>query len=235
MKKLSKWMVSFICLFIGFMVAVQFQTTTAEPEVRDTRDEWEIREALQQEQEKQQELLQKISSADKTLEDYEEQSSEEQLATLKQSIDSLEQRLGLTEVKGKGIEVQVSPIIFEGVSNAQTYPELSPELLTRLINDLNTYGASEIAIGNERLTNLSPIRNVNGSTYVNNRPLPSLPLTIQVLSEEPQKLKDYMEASQSRDVFNIESLEIDVEVKEELKVPKYDAPLHLEILEETGE
>lgn len=216
-------------------MAVQFQTTTAEPEVRDTRDQWEIREALQKEQSKQQELLQKISTADKTLGDYEDQSSKEQLNTLKDSIDVLEERLGLTETTGEGVELEISPIIFEGLSNGQPYPELSPDLLTRLINDLNTYGAREVAIGNERLTNLSPIRNVNGSTYVNNRPIPSLPLTLQVLSEDPEKLKDYVEASQSRDVFNIESLEIEVEVKEEMTLPKYDAPLRLEIFKETGE
>ncbi|MCA0969364.1 DUF881 domain-containing protein [Halobacillus litoralis] len=235
MRNKARWMVSLICLFAGFMVAVQFQTTEAEPEIRDTRDEWEIREALQQEQQNQRELLEKIAGADKTLESYEVDSSQVQLNTLKQSIDVLEERIGLTEVSGGGVVLTISPIFFEGVSGGQTYPEVSPQLLSRLINDLNTYGATEIAVANERLTNLSPIRNVNGSTYVNNRPLPSLPFTIQVLTEQPAKLKDYMEASQARDFFNMENLELEVEMEESLTLPKYDAPLHLEILEGTGE
>ncbi|MBA2174261.1 DUF881 domain-containing protein [Halobacillus locisalis] len=234
MKKNSKWMVSVICLFIGFMVAIQFQTTT-QPEVRDTRDEWEVREALQDEQKNQRELLEKIRAADKTLEDYEAQSSQEQLATLKESIDLLESRVGLTEAKGKGVVLNISPIFQEGFSSEQLYPSLTPQMLSRLINELNTYGAEDIAIANERLTNLSPVRDVNGMTYVNNRPLPSLPLTIQVLTDQPQKLKDYMEASQSRDMLSIENLDMEVETSETMTLPKYDAPLHLEILEETGE
>ena len=235
MKKNSKWMVSIICLFIGFMVAIQFQTTTVEPEVRDTRDEWEVREALQDEQQNQRELLEKIRAADKTLEDYEAQSSQEQLATLKESIDLLEQRVGLTEAKGAGVVLKISPIFQEGFSSEQLYPILTPQMLSRLINELNTFGAQDIAIANERLTNLSPVRDVNGMTYVNNRPLPSLPLTIQVLTDQPQKLKDYMEASQSRDMLSIENLDMEVETSETITLPKYDAPLHLEILEETGE
>lgn len=217
------------------MVAIQFQTTTVEPEVRDTRDEWEVREALQDEQQNQRELLEKIRAADKTLEDYEAQSSQEQLATLKESINLLEQRVGLTEAKGAGVVLKISPIFQEGFSSEQLYPILTPQMLSRLINELNTFGAQDIAIANERLTNLSPVRDVNGMTYVNNRPLPSLPLTIQVLNDQPQKLKDYMEASQSRDMLSIENLDMEVKISETITLPKYDAPLHLEILEETGE
>ncbi|RWZ60690.1 DUF881 domain-containing protein [Halobacillus fulvus] len=235
MKNKPLWMVSFICLLIGFMVAVQYQTTTAEPEVRDTRDEWEVREALIQQQEVQQDLLEKISAADETLTTYEAESSQQQLNTLRKSIDDLEARVGLTEVEGMGVELTISPIFLENVDIVQEYPVITPSLLMRLINDLNKFGAEEISIGGERLTNLSPIRDVNGSTYLNNRPLPSLPLNVQILTDQPERLKNYMEASTSSEMFMIENLDIQMEVKEQLKLPKYEDPLYLEIFEETGE
>ncbi|SFJ93400.1 Uncharacterized conserved protein YlxW, UPF0749 family [Halobacillus dabanensis] len=233
MKKRTKWLVSIVFLFIGFMVAVQFQTTSYESQMRETRDVWEVREELQRQQDAQQELLESISDADQTIEDYEQQSSGEQLDTLIESIEVLEERVGLNKVEGAGIEMTIAPIFEESVTG-QAYPELSPHLLHRLLNELNTYGADEISIGEERITNLSPIRDVNGSTYVNNRPIGSLPITLKVLAEDPAKLRNYMKASPTQDIFNIDNMEMKIELKDSLLLPEFDGALHLEILEETG-
>ncbi|REJ05655.1 DUF881 domain-containing protein [Halobacillus trueperi] len=233
MKRRTQWLLSTVFLLIGFMVAVQFQTTSHETEMRDTRDVWEVREDLKTQQEHQQDLLEKIAGADQTIENYEKQTSREQVETLKSSIESLEKKIGLQKKRGAGVELTIRPIFEEG-ADGQEYPSVSPHLLSRLLNELNTYGAEDISIGNERLTNLSPVRDVNGSTYVNNRPIGSLPLTIRVLAEDPEKLQDHMKASPTQDIFNIDNMEIVFEVKEQLVLPKYDDPLHLEILEEAG-
>ncbi|QAS51092.1 DUF881 domain-containing protein [Halobacillus litoralis] len=233
MPRRTKWLVSFVCLFFGFMVAVQFQTTSHEADIRDTRDKWEVREELKRQQDAQQDLLEKISVADQTIEDYEEQSSEEQMGTLKESIASLEKRIGLEKKEGEGVVITIAPIFEESLTE-QTYPSLSQHLLTRLLNELNTYGATDVSIGNERITNISPIRDVNGATYVNNRPVGSLPVTMKVLAENPQKLRDYMNGSPTQDIFNMDNMEIQFELKEQVTLPQYDAPLHLEILEEAG-
>ncbi|UOQ43131.1 DUF881 domain-containing protein [Halobacillus salinarum] len=231
MKKRTKWIVSFVFLLVGFMVAVQFQTTSEEPEKRETRDQWEVREELLNQQEERQELLVKISEADKVLADYKEESSKKKVDTLKQSIHELEEKIGLSESEGSGVEITIKPI-FQESEKGQTYPAVSPELLSKLINELNMFGAQEIAIGNERLTNLSPIRDVNGFTYVNNRPLPPLPVKIHVLSKNPKKLLDYIEASQSKDFFAIENLGIEANSNPSLVLPKYEDPLKLEYLQE---
>lgn len=233
MKKRTKWLVSIVFLLIGFMVAVQFQTTSYESKMRETRDVWEVREELQRQQDAQQELLESISDADQTIEDYEQQSSGEQLDTLIESIEVLEKRIGLSKKEGAGLKMTIAPI-FEESLTGQAYPKLSPHLLHRLLNELNTYGANEISIGEERITNLSPIRDVNGSTYVNNRPIGSLPITLKVLAEDPEKLRNYMKASLMQDIFNIDNMEMKIELKDSLTLPKFDEPLHLEILEETG-
>ncbi len=236
MSKRTTWVISVIFLVIGFMIAIQYQTTQAGPVERDTRDVWEIREALDRKQTQQQDLLEKIADADRTIEKYQEQSQQEQIETLKSSINKLERNLGLTQQTGSGIVIEVGPIFVE-TDEVQSYPSISPELLTRLINDLNKFGASEIAIGNERVTNLSPVRGVNGYTYINNRPLPPLPVTIYALSSNPEKLSDYMEVSQSKEYFAIENLELKVSIKTNITLPEYEDPLHLEVLQkgEMGE
>ncbi|MFD1018086.1 DUF881 domain-containing protein [Thalassobacillus hwangdonensis] len=227
----SKWMISIVFGIAGFMVAIQFQTTTSIPETRDTRDKWEIREELQSQQKNQRELLEKIAEADRVLQDYEVKAEKEQVETLKKSIDKLEDKAGLTEMTGNGITITIEPIFQDFGEAPQTYPEVTPELLSRLINELNTYGAKGIAIGNERVTNLTPIRNVNGATYVNNRPLNDLPLEITVIANNPKKMLDYVQVSEARDMFAIDSLGMNAEIAREIVLPKYEDSLNLEILE----
>ncbi|WP_181348911.1 DUF881 domain-containing protein [Thalassobacillus sp. CUG 92003] len=226
----TKWFISLVFLIVGFMVAIQFQSMAGEPEVRETRDQWEIREALQEQQDRQQELLTQISEADSVIDNYNEKSNQENIGALKESIQKLEQDVGLTEATGSGVELSVEVIFTEG-PEVEEYPSLSPELLTRLINDLNTFGATEIAVGNERITNLTAIRLVNGSTYVNNRPLPSLPLSIKVLSDNPNKLADYIQTSQSKELYAIENMDIKTNQRKELTLPEYEDPLRLGILQ----
>ncbi|UOR12922.1 DUF881 domain-containing protein [Halobacillus amylolyticus] len=232
MSKWTTWVITIIFLVIGFMIAIQFQTTKAGPgQERETRDKWEIRKAIERQQNQQKDLLTKISKADQTIENYQQQSKQEQIETLKASISSLERKAGLTEQTGAGIMIEVVPIFVES-DEVQSYPSISPQLLSRLINDLNEFGAGEIVIGNERVTNLSPVRGVNGYTYVNNRPLPPLPVTITALADNPEKLSDYMEVSQSNDYFAIENLDLQIKIGQDITLPKFEDPLHLEVLQE---
>ncbi|MFG6115216.1 DUF881 domain-containing protein [Halobacillus sp. MO56] len=240
MSKRSKWLMSIIFAIVGFMVAIQFQTASSEPELRDTRDQWEVRQELQEQQKLQQELLEQITKADSILEEYDEVSDEEKLETLKGSIEQLEQQAGLTSLEGSGITIKLAPIFQEWEEDAPAYPTVSPSLLTHLINELNTFGAEGIAVGEERVVSLSPIRNVNGDTYVNNRPMQPLPVEIKVLTSNPQKMLDYVNASRSRDMFALDDISLDVQAEKNMKLPGYDDNLQLGILEldsskETGE
>ncbi|KGP72426.1 DUF881 domain-containing protein [Pontibacillus yanchengensis] len=238
MKLRSKIIFSFIFALVGFMVAIQFQSNQI-PEERDTRDLWEVRTDLQEQQKIQQQLYSRISELDEMIQQYEGQSQTEKVATLKQSIIELRKKAGLTEVEGDGIRITVKPI-FQELNSSQTYPTISPSLLQRLINELNTYGATDIAIGNERITNISPIRDVNGNTYVNNHPIPPLPVEIKVLTQSPKRLLDYMQVSKSKDEFAIENLELSITAEDEMSLPKFEQMPRLNYLEvdenaETGE
>ncbi|GGD18997.1 UPF0749 protein YlxX [Pontibacillus salipaludis] len=234
----SKIIFSFVFALVGFMIAIQFQTTQ-EPKVRDTRDLWEVRTELQKQQKTQQELLAKERELNKMIAQYEGQSNFEKVETLNKSLNNLKLKAGLTEVKGAGLMLTVEPI-FQDLEYAETYPTVSPSLLHQLINELNTYGAKDISIGQERITNLSPIRDVNGTTYVNNHPVPPLPIKIKVLAEDPEKLLNYMEVSDSLEMFVIENLSVSMEIRKKLTLPEYEQTPDLQYLEtedatETGE
>ncbi|WP_138415002.1 DUF881 domain-containing protein [Aquibacillus sediminis] len=216
----SKFLISLVCLLTGIMVAIQFQSNQ-EPKQRDTRDLWEIRTQLQKEQKRQLELYQEIAETEEILQQYQDQSEQELVQTLNDTIQDLKQKVGLTEVVGSGVVINVLPMVDE-TNYLQTYPTVSPELLNRLINELNTYGATDIAIENERIIHTTPIRLVNGKTYVNNRPLPTGPLEIKVLTNNPERMLDHVQVSQSRDEFALEYLDLQTEISERIILPKYE-------------
>lgn len=91
--KKTIWHFTLVSLIIGFMLAVQFRTNN-EPDVRDTRDIWEIRQDLKKEQELHKQLLNEIRKYEETLEKYEQQRSESKGAILRQTVEELKKKLG---------------------------------------------------------------------------------------------------------------------------------------------
>ncbi|WP_099157998.1 DUF881 domain-containing protein [Virgibacillus ndiopensis] len=227
MKSKFKLVVLLVFLLAGFMIAVQFQSIQ-KPKERDTRDTWELRADIQEQQKTQQQLYAKIQQAEQTIHQYENDSVTQTTATLKKSVQALKEEAGLTEKKGNGVVFKVKPLFHEEMddTDVQVFPTLKPELLSRFINELNKYGATEISIANERVISITPIRNVNGTIYVNNHPLPPIPFEIKVLSENPEKLLSYMEYSSIRDYFAIENINLLGKTKNEIVLPKYDQEIH---------
>lgn len=133
------------------MLAVQFQTTKR-PIVRDTRDIWELREDLKHEQELEQQLLLEIRRSDEQIQNYEQNHSTDQEAALQETVAELKKEAGLTEVQGPGLILTIESFYPENYVGPITYT-ISPELLKRFVNELNMYGAKEIAIADERITN----------------------------------------------------------------------------------
>ncbi|MDC3416476.1 DUF881 domain-containing protein [Aquibacillus salsiterrae] len=221
--------ISLVCAVVGLMAAIQFQSVN-EPTQRDTRDLFEVRTQIQVEQKKQQQLYQQIAESEKIIEQYQEKTQEEQIATLKNSIEELKRKAGLTEITGSGVLITIKPIFFDGEAG-QLYPTITPELLHRLVNELNSYGATDIAIENERIINTTPIRYVNGETYVNNHALRKVPVQIKVLSQNPSRLLDYIQVSKSKDYFAIENLDLIANIKQKLVLPKYEGMINVEMLE----
>ena len=224
------WLVSIVCLLVGFMIAVLYNSNQQE-EPTDNRDSWEIRMALIEEQEKQQQLYKDIEENEMLLTQYKEQSEQEQIDSLKESIHTLEIAAGLTEKKGPGVQIILEPIFVHHEEEAMIYPKLNAELLQYLINDLNKYGATDIAIGEQRLTNFSPIRNVNGRLYVNNQPIGDLPIQINILSFDQERLHNHLKVSNMNEYFALERISIVSEIREELMVPPYHQPIDFEGVE----
>ncbi|MGN8645101.1 DUF881 domain-containing protein [Gracilibacillus sp. HCP3S3_G5_1] len=228
MKKIFRqqhFMIGIVCLLIGFMVAILFNTNHQTTN-RDTRDTWEIRTALIEEQKIQQSLYMEIAEAENTLQEYQEQTEHQQIESLKNSIEQLREQAGLTEKKGQGLIIKLEPLFLD--EEYQEFPKIDAELLQLFINELNAAGATEMAIENQRIINITPIRDVNGNIYVNNSSIGDLPTEMRVLTEDAEQINNHIEASEIGDYFALENILISLTEQSEIILPAYDDQIELQ-------
>ncbi|MGG3842460.1 DUF881 domain-containing protein [Anoxybacillus kestanbolensis] len=212
------------------MLAVQFQTSH-EPTVRDTRDIWEIRQELKKEQELHEQLLTEIRKYEETLEKYEQQREESKGAILRQTVEELKKEAGLTEVVGEGVVLYVEQMYDESYVGPVT-DTVSADLLRRLINELNMYGAEHISIADQRIVNTTVIRDINGVTKVDAHPLRFFPIEVKVIAADAEKLYNRLKASTIADDFALENLQLTIsEPQQRVVIPPYDGTVRVEQME----
>ncbi|MFC4387317.1 DUF881 domain-containing protein [Gracilibacillus marinus] len=221
--------VSFICFLIGFMIAVLFEAESSQ-KTQDSRDLWEIRSAIAEQQQQQQHLYDEITIHEELLSNYEEKSEHIQIETLNDSIKLLEEQAGLIEKKGNGVIITFQPIFLED-QPYQIYPKINADLLHIVVNQLNQFGATDIVIDQERLINISPIRNVNDKVYVNNSPISDLPLEIKVLTNNVDSLINHMEVSEVIDYLAMENIKLTFEKASDLYLQPYEGTIDMSGIE----
>lgn len=78
-------------LIFGIMLSVQFNSLKA-PKVRDTRDIWDLREDLKEEQKKQLDLISEIDKYEKMLNTYSHQEETSRTKALNETLQNLKNR-----------------------------------------------------------------------------------------------------------------------------------------------
>ncbi|MEK3952940.1 Uncharacterized conserved protein YlxW, UPF0749 family [Psychrobacillus psychrotolerans] len=226
-----------VLLIIGFMLAIQFNTVQ-NPETRDTRDIWAIRQELSKETETHSELLSEIYVLDQTILKYGNMVSESAELALQDTVEQLKKDIGLVEHTGPGIIIKVEPSL-ESVALGQPVEGISPDLLIRLINEINRFKANDIEVDGKRIIYSSPIRDVNGKTTVNNIPVRNAPFTIKIGTstfEDAQKMYNQLEASTIGDDFYIDNLKLKIGKPEQnITISSYDQALNNQFLKEVPE
>jgi uncharacterized protein YlxW (UPF0749 family) len=228
--------ISFIVIsaVVGFMIAIQFQTVK-EPVERDTRDIWQLREALLNEKELQSSLLTEIRSIEEKLLAYDSERKQSKEQALRDTLEELKSEAGLTVVQGPGIILQVEPMMEEHQLGSPINYGVSPELLKRLLNELNMYGGKYISIDGHRIINTTVIRDINNETKIDGHSISRLPVEIRVAvdtSVTAEKLYNRMKASKATEEFFIEDLRLVVnEVSSKITVPAYENPIRIRNME----
>lgn len=220
---------TFITFLIGIMLAIQFQTVQ-DPVVRDTRDTWQLRADLEKGKELEAKLIREISSTEEKLSNYlneREQSKEE---TLRNTLEELKEEAGLTDVTGPGVKIYIDKVNDQLVG----YPfeeNISPDLLSRLLNEINMYGAEHVSIGGQRVINSTVIREIAGSTKINGRTIKEWPIEILVVTKDmktAEKLCHRLRASSIVDNFFIDNMTLTVmDAESDVTIPAYEDEIRL--------
>lgn len=200
-----------VLLIIGFLAALQYNSMQ-EPKERDTRDIWAIRNELATEKQVHSELLSEVRELDKTIHTYESLKDEHTAKVLTETVDKLYNHAGMTDMEGPGIEIEIRPSA-ESVAYGIPITGVSPELLTRFVNELNRFKDHSLEIDGERFTILSSIRDINGLTAVNGVSISTPPFKIKIITQnivESEKLYNALLASPIHDDFYLDNLILDI-------------------------
>lgn len=202
------------------MLAVQFRAVK-EPTVRDTRDTWELKADLLKQQQQQEQLLKEINTLEGQLSRYQTERASSKERALKDTLEELKEEAGLTEVTGAGLELTISALPEELVMDLGVQ-QISPDMLKRLINELNRYDAEQISVNEERVVNTTVIREINGITKIDGVSLNFFPIQIKVIAADPEKLRDRLKVSQVNEEFFMESLFLSIsEPESSITIPAY--------------
>lgn len=211
MRNPIKWKFTIVLLIIGLMVAVQYNTVKS-PEERDTRDIWAIRHELATEMQIHSELLSEIRELDKTIHTYDSLEEKNPEKALTETVDNLYKQAGMTDLEGTGIVIEVRPST-ESIAYGIPITGISPDLLTRFVNDLNRFKGIFLEIDGKRFTTLSSIRDINGKTTVNGLNVSTPPFKMKIITQnfaDSEKLYNYLSSSSIHDDFYLDNLTLSI-------------------------
>ncbi|MDP4085406.1 MAG: DUF881 domain-containing protein [Bacillota bacterium] len=230
-KKLS---LVFIAGVVGFMIAIQFQTLK-KPAERDTRDIWQLRDALLKEKEMESNLLTEIRSNELKLSEYDSKKKQSKEQALRNTLQELKVETGITDITGPGIVLKIEPVYEEIKLGEPITKGISPDLLKRLLNELNMYQAKYVSIDGQRVINTTVIRDINSETKIDGHTLNDFPIVVKVVAKNmknAQELYNRMQVSKSVEDFFIDNLRLTVSSPSwNVTVPAYNNPIHIHGME----
>lgn len=162
-KKTISLILGLMCLLLTYGIIVQFKTiNTTGSTVSTNAEENQLRDAVLKQKEKYDNLLERITEAEKELENERTNATQNngELSELENTIKEGNKALGLTEVKGKGVIVTLDDN--KDISLSEWY--LDPNLLLihdtdiiSVVNELKNAGAEAISINDQRIVTTSAI------------------------------------------------------------------------------
>jgi uncharacterized protein YlxW (UPF0749 family) len=212
-----------VAMFFGFLLILQFQTIK-HPKVRDTRNIFQLQSDLAKAQNQHIELNSELTQSEQLLNKYQSSQKENLVKTMKETLQQQKVEAGLTPKEGPGDLIVIKPLV-GGNDPFANDDIITANLMRSLINDLNEYGATDLAVGGTRIINITPIRSVHEDLYINDQKMPELPYAIQVLTNDPAKLKTLLDVSPVLDDFARAGLTLDVSIQKKVSLPAYQSPI----------
>jgi len=159
--------VAFVCLSLGFLLAIQFKTQSLlNRQTIPSRRIDALMDMLQVSEQEKNKLMEEIDSLRKAVAG---ESSRASLRELAGELQRLQVLAGLTSVAGSGVVITLND------SNVQARQDELPDVflihdedLVRTVNELRAAGAEAIAINGQRIVGITAIRCTGPTILINN-------------------------------------------------------------------
>lgn len=149
-------------------------------------------------------------------------------------LDSLKQDIGLTEIRGKGLEILLddSPFALRDVAEVSDIDLVQAADIRDVVNILNAANVEAISVNNQRIIATSPISSV-GTTILINNSHTAPPYTITAVGDTDLILQRIENDNLLTSLFervSSNSLSFQITLKEWVSVPIYNGDLKINYL-----
>jgi len=226
LKKESIASVALVCIILGFMLAVQFKTTAANPNNISTARAQDLTEQLEKITKERDALADELASLREKL--AQTNKRDQAINALTEELTRANVLAGLVPVKGPGIIVTLtdSSQPLQPTDNPNLYLVHDEDLL-RLVNELRAGGAEAIAVNDQRLVSNSEIRCAGPTILVNTTKI-APPFVIKAIGD-PQLLESSIRMKggwlETLETWGIKS---QVKVMQTIEIPAYKGPLNFQ-------
>ena len=209
--------IAFVCMVLGFMLAIQFRTTMDQKASVPHQRVEELAARLLETEKEREALQEKIAELEAESKRHAE--SENPLA---QRVDrELRMRAGLEPVTGTGVIVTIddSKITPIAGDNQNLYIIHDDDLL-RVVNELRAAGAEALSINGQRLIATSEIRCAGPTLSVNNvRSAP--PYEIRAIGEKATLERALKMRGGVAETLKVWGIQLDISLSDSVEVPAY--------------
>ena len=215
------------CLILVLAICVQMRTIEEASSVvgSSLNDNGEMKDKVLEAQEDYKEIYAKLEKSEKKLEEIRKiaTSNNQEDELLKLELEDNNKVQGLTEVKGKGIVINLDDnreVSGTEVLNISSYLVHEEDLL-QIVNELFNAGADAISINNQRIVSTTAIL-CDGNIIRVNGEIISVPITIKAIGYPESLYYALMRPQGYLDIMQKDGVVVKVEKSDDITISKYE-------------
>ncbi len=219
------WSITFVCMIIGFMLAVQFRQVH---DAKNTLPNQRVEELAGR-------LIQLEEERDELETQLELLKQESEAATNREFISELKFRACVTALSGEGVIIKMddSTRAAKSGENPNLYLIHDDDIL-RVINELRAAGAEAISINEQRLTAISEIRCAGPTLSVNNV-RSAAPYEIKAVGDKKSLENAIKMRGGVAETLQVWGIQLEVSTADDVYIPPYKGTFkrtHSKVIEE---
>lgn len=187
-KTTSQIFIAIVCAFLGFLLANQFKVLNQKNKATNNLQNIDIIAEIDALKKEKEELLKTNTELSEELKNLEDSAANEgELENeIKKQLDNTRMNLGLVDVKGPGITINITPKtnIF-GTQTADTTRSIGEEEIVHIVNSLRYIKAEAISVNDYRITPQTGIKTSGNWIWIGTEKIdPTTPILIKVIGDK---------------------------------------------------